>query len=92
MLRKRFPFLLDPSFLGQHFLRRSTTILAVAVMLTPTAWAQPKFKILHTVPGGLFTGVTFDVKGNLYGGTSGGGDHNDGTIFQLVQRLSGAHL
>jgi hypothetical protein len=67
----RFPFLLDQSFLSQRSLRRSSTILALAVVLMPTAWAQPKFKILHTVPGGLFSGLTFDAKGNLYGVTRG---------------------
>jgi uncharacterized repeat protein (TIGR03803 family) len=64
------------------------TLLALAVFLVSRAWAQPKFKILHTVPGGLFTGLTFDEKGNLYGGTGGGGDHNQGTIFELTP---GAH-
>jgi uncharacterized repeat protein (TIGR03803 family) len=52
-------------------------------MLIASAWAKPKFKILQTVPGGLFSGLTFDAKGNLYGVTLAGGDHNDGTIFEL---------
>jgi uncharacterized repeat protein (TIGR03803 family) len=78
MLRKRFPFLV----------RQSLTTLALTATLIATAWAQPKFKILATVPGGLFSGLTFDVKGNLYGGTGGGGEHNDGTIFELTP---GAH-
>jgi uncharacterized repeat protein (TIGR03803 family) len=69
-------------------LRQSLTMVALAIALMSTAWAQPKFKILATVPGGLFTGLSFDAKGNLYGGTGGGGDHNDGTIFQLTP---GAH-
>ena len=69
-------------------LRRSLTMVALAIALISVAWAQPKFKILATVPGGLFTGLTFDAKGNLYGGTGGGGDHNDGTIFELTP---GAH-
>jgi uncharacterized repeat protein (TIGR03803 family) len=78
MRPKRFPFLL----------RQLLTMLAVAVTLIPTTWAKPKFKILHAVPGGLFGGVTFDARGNLYSGTSGGGDHNQGTIFELSP---GAH-
>ena len=53
-----------------------------------TAGAQPKFKVLATVPGGLFSGLTFDAKGNLYGVTLGGGDHSQGTIFELAP---GAH-
>ena len=78
MRRKRFSFLL----------RQSLTMLALAVPLLSTAWAKPQFKILHGVPGGLFGGVTLDTKGNLYGGTSGGGNNNHGTIFELT---SGAH-
>jgi uncharacterized repeat protein (TIGR03803 family) len=71
------------SLLGQ-----SLPILALTATLVATTWAQPKFKILHTVPGGLFSGLTFDAKGNLHGVTGGGGDHNDGTIFELTP---GAH-
>src|SRR5579864_9361026 len=82
MRPKRFPFLL------RHLL----TTLAIAVTLIPAAQAQPKFKILHTVPGGLFGGVTFDAKGNLYGGTGGGGDHNQGTIFELSPGAQGWSL
>ena len=78
MRRTLFPF----------SLRQFLTILALAALLVSTAWAKPKFKILHAVPGGLFGGVTRDAKGNLYGGTSGGGDYNHGTIFQLTR---GAH-
>ena len=78
MRRKRFSFLV----------RQSLTVVAVAAVLISTGWAKPKFKILRGVPGGLFGGLTFDAKGNLYGVTGGGGDHNDGTIFQLKP---GAH-
>jgi len=78
MRRKRLPSFLPPLLAA----------LALTATLVATAWAQPKFKILQTVPGGLFGGLTFDAKGNLYGGTGGGGDHNDGTIFELTP---GAH-
>jgi uncharacterized repeat protein (TIGR03803 family) len=63
-------------------------MVALATLLISTAWAKPKFKILHRVPGGLFSGLTFDGKGNLYGVTGAGGDHNQGTIFELTP---GAH-
>jgi uncharacterized repeat protein (TIGR03803 family) len=72
MLRKRSPILL-----------RSLATLALVASLTGTAAAKPKFKILHTVPGGLFSGLTFDAKGNLYGVTGAGGDDKQGTIFEL---------
>jgi len=82
MQQQCFPFLL----------RRSLTILALTAALMATAWAQPKFKILATVPGGLFSGLTFDAKGNLYGVTLGGGDHSQGTIFELVPSAHGWSL
>jgi uncharacterized repeat protein (TIGR03803 family) len=78
MPQKRFPSLLE-----------SSAILVLMLILVSTAWAKPKYKILHGVPGGLFTGLTFDAKGNLYGGTSGGGDYNHGTIFQLTPGAQG---
>ena len=78
MQRKWFPSLL----------RQSLTTLALTATFIATAPAQPKFKILHTVPGGLFSGLTFDAKGNLYGVTGAGGDDNQGTIFELTP---GAH-
>jgi uncharacterized repeat protein (TIGR03803 family) len=70
------------------FVRQSLTILALTATLIAPAWAQPKFKILATAPGGLFSGLTFDAKGNLYGVTGAGGDDNQGTIFELTP---GAH-
>lgn len=82
MQRKRFP-----SFLSHFY--QPLTILALAVVLTSPMWAQPKFKILHTVPGGLFSGLTFDAKGNLYGVTGAGGDDNQGTIFELSPAAHG---
>jgi uncharacterized repeat protein (TIGR03803 family) len=70
------------------FVRQSLTTLALTATLIASAWAQPKFKILSTVPGGLFSGLTFDAKGSLYGVTGAGGDDNQGTIFELTP---GAH-
>src|SRR5579863_2769012 len=81
MQRKRFSSLLP-------YFYQPLTILALAVVLTSPMWAQPKFKILAMVPGGLWSGVSFDAKGNLYGTTTGGGTQNKGTIFQLSP---GAH-
>jgi uncharacterized repeat protein (TIGR03803 family) len=64
------------------------TLIAMTLILANGVWAQPKFKILHAVPGGLFGGLTLDAKGNLYGVTGAGGDDNQGTIFELTP---GAH-
>jgi uncharacterized repeat protein (TIGR03803 family) len=71
------------------FLHQSMTVLALTATLVAAADAQAKFKILHTVPGGLFSGLTFDAKGNLYGVTGGGGVHKQGTIFELTHGAQG---
>jgi len=73
-------------------LRRFLTMVALVIALMSTVWAQPKFKILATVPGGLFSGLTFDAKGNLYGVTGGGGSDNQGTIFELRPSAHGWNL
>src|SRR5580658_917255 len=73
MPRKRFPSVLC----------RPLAVVVLSAMLIASAWAKPKFKILQTVPGGLFSGLTFDAKGNLYGVTGAGGNDNQGTIFEL---------
>jgi uncharacterized repeat protein (TIGR03803 family) len=39
--------------------------------------------------GGVFAGVAFDTKGNLYGTTTGGGAHGDGTAFELMRNSGG---
>jgi uncharacterized repeat protein (TIGR03803 family) len=69
--------------------RQVLTTLALVATLGATTWAKPKFKILHTVPGGLFSGLTFDAKGNLYGVTGAGGNDNRGTIFELTPGSQG---
>jgi uncharacterized repeat protein (TIGR03803 family) len=64
-------------------------LAAVTLSLTPGAWAKPKFKVLAQVPGGLWTGLTLDAKGNLYGVTSGGGVNNVGSVFELMPNANG---
>ncbi len=64
-------------------------LAAVTLSLTPGAWAKPKFKILAKIPGGLWTGLTLDAKGNLYGVTSGGGVNNVGSVFKLTPNANG---
>jgi len=77
-IRKR-PFALINAFV----------VVAVALALQPGAWAAPKYKVLANVPGGLWSGLTFDSKGNLYGVTSGGGDHGAGSIFKMTPKSNG---
>jgi uncharacterized repeat protein (TIGR03803 family) len=79
-------------------LRRLLTVAVVAFTLAASAWASPKFRIIHTFTGGndawFPTGVlTFDSAGNLYGTsiyggstTACGGVYGCGTVFRLVPK------
>ena len=67
---------------------------ALALILASSAWARPKYKVLHAFGsgndgGGLWGSLAFDTKGNLYGTTSGGGAHGDGTVFELTPGSNG---
>jgi uncharacterized repeat protein (TIGR03803 family) len=57
--------------------------------MSPRAWANSKFKVLATIPGGLWSGLTLDAKGNLYGVTSGGGDYGEGSVFEVSRAMHG---
>jgi uncharacterized repeat protein (TIGR03803 family) len=68
--------------------------VAVALILVGSALAAPKYKVLHAFGagkdgGGLWGSLVFDMKGNLYGTTSGGGLYGYGTVFQLTPRSDG---
>jgi uncharacterized repeat protein (TIGR03803 family) len=57
--------------------------------------AGPKYKVLHAFgfgkdAGGLLSNLTFDKKRNLYGTTSGGGAHKEGTVFELSPSAGGS--
>jgi hypothetical protein len=76
--------------------RSSSTLLkvvlavAMALWLEPGAFAKPRFKVLAGFPnGGLWSGLTFDAKGNLYGVTTGGGDNGVGSIFEMTRDAKG---
>jgi uncharacterized repeat protein (TIGR03803 family) len=66
------------------------SLVALTLFLMSGAWAQPKYKVLATIDGGLWSGLTFDSKGNLYGVTTGGGDSGHGSIFELKRGSKGA--
>src|SRR5579872_1738210 len=69
------------------------------LILTPTALAAPKFRVLHNFGSGndgagLWSNVVFDKKGNLYGATSGGGNDRTcnggcGAVFELTPASGG---
>jgi uncharacterized repeat protein (TIGR03803 family) len=73
-------------------LTKILTTATLALMLVSGAWARTKFKVLHAVGGGLFSGMALDAKGNLYGATNGGGDHGDGSIFELSKNSRGTWI
>ena len=64
-------------------------VVAVTLLLAPCSWAKPKFKVLASIPGGLWTGLTLDSKGNLYGVTSGGGTNGVGSVFEVSKDSKG---
>jgi hypothetical protein len=62
--------------------------MAIILLLLPSAWASRKFKVLHRFyagnnNGGLYSALTPDAKGDIYGTTWGGGVNAEGTIFEL---------
>jgi len=65
-------------------------MLCLALLLLPaSSAAAAKFKILHGFGkgedgAGVFAGVALDERGNVYGGTSGGGSYGYGISFELM--------
>jgi len=82
------------SFKLRYSLTTAATILAVT-LLGGGAFADSKMKVLHSFGGtpgdgaGLYGGLALDPKGNLYGGTSGGGLGGAGIIYQLAPQRDG---
>jgi uncharacterized repeat protein (TIGR03803 family) len=69
---------------------KALTTAAIALILISTAWAAPKYKILATFAGGgLWSGLTLDAEGNLYGVTTGGGDNGVGAVFEMSRNARG---
>lgn len=77
-------------------LMRTAALLVVAVTFSITAWAAPKFKVLHSFQAGSdgsspSSPLVFDAAGNLYGTTVVGGNgvgctnnpYGCGTAFEL---------
>jgi uncharacterized repeat protein (TIGR03803 family) len=68
---------------------RAVAIVALCLLLAPVTLAAPKYKVLHAFTGGLdggglYGGVVLGSPGKVFGGTSGGGDNGQGTIFMLT--------
>jgi uncharacterized repeat protein (TIGR03803 family) len=66
----------------------------LSLLLAQATSAPTEYQVLHafgagTDGGGLWTSVTFDKKGNLYGATSGGGLYGYGIVFKLTPHPDG---
>ena len=71
---------------------------AIALILVSTAWAAPKYKVLHNFNGadgdGPWGGVILDRNHSLYGTTASGGTggcngYGCGVVFELRQQPNG---
>src|SRR5437899_13075788 len=80
--------------------RRSSVLLTISVAVTLffspfTAWAAPKYKVLHAFTGGndgggLWGSLVLDQQGNVYGTTvAGGPTGGGGTVFKLTRQANG---
>ncbi len=67
----------------------SLLVALVGMSFPSRLCAKPKFKVLANIPGGLWSGLTFDKQGNLYGVTTGGGANQVGSIFEMTRQSNG---
>ena len=70
------------------------SLLVITAALSSTGWAGSRYQVLYSFKGGsdgggVFAGVAFDTKGNLYGTTTGGGAYGEGTVFELSPGTGG---
>jgi hypothetical protein len=71
------------------------SLLAVITLsFGSVASAASTYKVLYSFKGGsdgggVFAGIAFDTKGNLYGTTTGGGAYGEGTAFELKASSGG---
>ncbi len=65
-------------------------LLTFAVWVLVSSAQAAKYRVLHAFDpskhdgGGLYDSLALDSKGNLYGTTRGGGQYDDGTVFELT--------
>jgi len=75
-------------------LGKALFLSVVAFGVVSTAWAAPRYKVLHAFGKGndgvgVWGGLVFDAGGNAYGTTINGGAYNLGTVFELTPQPSG---
>jgi uncharacterized repeat protein (TIGR03803 family) len=81
----------------RYAVSKAFVLVAIAVTLTGSGWAQATEKILYSFTGSADggypqSGLVADSKGNLYGTTSQGGSGaycHCGTIFELIPGANG---
>ncbi len=69
---------------------RAALVFLILPVVSPAAWAAPKYEVLHAFGSGddgagLWGSLALDREGNAYGTTSGGGTHGHGIVFELVR-------
>jgi len=72
----------------------ATSLIVLMLTLCGTSSAA-KYRVLYGFSGGydgggLYSGVIVDAKGDLYGGTLGGGNGQGGTIYELQHNPDGS--
>jgi hypothetical protein len=70
------------------------SIFVTVLMLLCQSWAAPKYRVLHSFGigqdgAGVWSSLTLDERGNIYGSTIGGGVYHSGTIFELAPTSKG---
>jgi uncharacterized repeat protein (TIGR03803 family) len=80
-------------FMSRIRLLRPAVALGLTLLITLPLEAA-SYKVLHAFGkgkdgGGVFAGVAFDGKGNLFGDTTGGGAYGSGTAFELTPGSDG---
>jgi len=75
-------------------LTKALFLTAVAFGVVSSAWAAPKYKVLHAFGKGkdgvgVWGGLVFDGQGNAYGTTINGGMYNFGTVLEMTPHPNG---
>lgn len=70
------------------------SFFTLSLLLVSSSLAASQYQVLYSFTGGadgvgVYSGVVFDKKGNLYGTTIHGGAYQDGTVFKIKRQPNG---
>jgi len=73
---------------------RFLAVFTLSLLSVLPAWSGSIYRVVHAFGsgndgGGLWSSVTLDKQGNLYGSTSGGGLYAYGVVFKLTRHQKG---